>query len=392
MATRQSKQRCAVRHCGLHRLNATRYYPGVLVLLALAAPITATAGSINYDAFVGSIGGFYGNPSSGTIIGNGASGSGTNCSSGGPVSLAITPFSSGFSAPSGGVQPCNYFGGIIQNTGSTPQTAATGNVSGTFTSGMSAFQGNATASAGNSSSSSVVLGVHAAASFQGVGDGGGTLAETGAAAAIDDPNWVVSCPTCSAGATIYPIFTWSISNADVTSNLTAPNLGDFYLYLFSDLNHEYPFNDFEVIFNNGGPGSEPVVECLGTSDTTCPPGFSVYPGGFSGAMTFTFAPDISYQSVTLGAGNSATVDAQFAFTALADTNAAIDPGFGLTGVSWEDANGNPISGVTLTTSNGVYADGVYTASSTSTPEPASWLLCALGVGAVAMRRFRTGRA
>jgi len=376
MSTRQHKQRAAVRH-----------YRGVLLLLALAAPKTATSGPV-YDAFVGSIGGFYGNPSSGTIIGNGASGSGTNCTSGGPVSLAVTAFSSGFSAPSGGVQPCNYFGGIIQNTGSTPQAAATGNVSGTFTSGMSAFQGNATASAGNSSTSSVVLGIHAAASFQGVGDGGGTLAETGAAAAIDDPNWVVSCPGCAAGATIYPTFTWTISNADITSNLTSPNLGDFYVYLDSDLNHEYPFTDFEVLFNNGGPGSEPTIECLGGSGSTCPSGFTVYPGGFSGAMTFTFAPDISYQSVTLGAGKSATVDAQFAFTALADTNATIDPGYGLTGVNWEDANGNPVSGVTLTTSNGVYADGSYTAFTSSTPEPASWLLCALGVGAFAIHKRR----
>jgi hypothetical protein len=391
MLTRQRKQRAAVRHCGLHSLNAARYYPGVLLLLALAAPITATAGPI-YDAFVGSIGGFYGSPSSGTIIGNGASGSGMNCSSGGPVPLATTTFSSGFSAPAGGVAPCNYFGGIIQNTGSTPQTAATGVVSGTFTSGGSAFQGNASASAGNSSSSSVAFGVQATAAFQGVGDGGGTLAETGAAAAIDDPNWTVTCPTCAAGATIYPTFTWSISSVDITSNPTAPNLGDFYLNLYSDLNHEYMFTDFEVDFNNGGPGSEPTVECLGTSDTTCPPGFTIYPGGFSGAITFTFAPDIAYQEVTLGVGNSATVDAQFAFTALAQTNNTIDPGFGLTGVSWENGFGAPISGVTLTTSNGIYADGVYTAFSSSTPEPASWLLCALGVGAVAMRRFHTGRS
>ena len=57
-------------------------------------------------------------------------------------------------------------------------------------------------------------------------------------------------------------------------------------------------------------------------------------------------------------------------------------------VSWENANGNSISGVTLTTSNGVYADGSYTAFTSSTPEPASWLLCALGVGAFAIHKRR----
>jgi hypothetical protein len=292
MVTRQRKQWAAVRHCGLHWLNAARYYPCVLLLLALAAPITVTAGPI-YDAFVGSIGGFYGNPSSGTIIGNGASGSGMNCSSGGPVNLSISTFNSSFGVPAGGVKPCNYFGGIIENVGSAPQIAATGAVSGTFTSGMSAFQGNASASAGSSSNSSVVLGVQAATSFQGVGDGGGTLAETGAAAAIDDPNWFVSCPTCSPGQTIYPTFTWSISNVDITSNLTAPNLGDFYLDLYSDLNHEGLFTDFEVIFNNGGPGSEPTVECLGDTGDACPPVSTSIPGGYRALQLSLLLPKLT---------------------------------------------------------------------------------------------------
>jgi hypothetical protein len=377
---------------GLPKVRAARYYPAALLLLTLAVPVTATAGSISYDAFVGSVAGFYGNQSTGPIIGNGGSGSGTNCSSGGPVSLAITPFSSGFSVPAGGVAPCNYFGGTIQNVGSTPQSAATGTVAGTFTNGQSIFSGNASSSSGNSPTSSVSFGVHAAASFQGVGDGGGTLAESGAAAAIDDPNWTVSCPTCSAGEQLFPTFTWSLTNFAITTNLTAPNLGDFYLNLYSDLNHEWPFTDFEVNFNNGGPGSEPTLECLGTVNTTCPAGFTVYPGGFSGAMTFTFAPDDTLQAVTLGAGNTATVDAQFAFTALAQTNATIDPDFGITSIGWEDGFGRAISGVTLTTSNGVYSDGGYQAFQSASPEPASWLLCALGLGAVGVRRFRTGRS
>jgi hypothetical protein len=369
-------------HAGPHRA-------GLLLLLAMTAPFSAKANSITYDAFAGSVAGFYGNASSGNIIGNGGSGSGTNCSTGGPVNLATTPFSSGFSVPAGGVAPCNYFGGTIQNVGSTPQTAATGNVAGTFTSGQSSFSGNATATAGNSSSSSVAFGIHAQASFSGVSDGGGTLAESGAAAAIDDPNWTVTCPRCSVGEVLFPTFTWSISNVAITSNLIAPNLGDFYLNLYSDLNHEWPFTDFEVNYNNGGPGSEPTLECLGQSDSTCPPGFLLYPGGFSGAMTFTFAPDDSLQSVTLGAGNSATVDAQFAFTALAQTNSTIDPDFGITAVSWEDGSGRAISGVTLTTSNGVYTDSGYESFA---PEPASWLLCALGVGLVAVGRFRASRS
>jgi hypothetical protein len=391
MISRSSNEK---RKGGLMRNRNTdaRYYAGVLFFLALAAPINATAGTITYDAFVGAIGGFYGNPSSGTIIGNGASGNGMNCSTGGPVKMAISAFSSGFSVPAGGVAPCNYFGGVIENTGSTPQSAATGNVSGTFTAGQSAFQGNAMASAGNSPTSSVAFGFQAQASFQGVGDGGGTLAEAGAAAAMDDPNWVVSCPSCSAGETLYPAFTWTISNVNVTSNVIAPDLGDFYLFFDSDLDDEWPFTPFEVIFNNGGPGSEPTVECNNNLNSTCPPGFTLYAGGFSGATTFTFAPDNSLQAVTLGAGKSVTADAQFAFTALAQTNATIDPGLDLTGVSWEDAGGNPISGVTLTTSNGVYANGVYTAFSSSTPEPASWLLCALGVGAAAIKWCRSGSA
>jgi len=374
---------------GFPQVHAAPHHAGLLLLLAMTVPFSAKANSITYDAFAGSVAGYFGNASTGNIIGNGGSGSGTNCSTGGPVTMAIPTFSSGFSVPAGGVGPCNYFGGTIQNVGSTPQTAATGNVSGTFTSGLSSFTGNATASAGNSSNSSVAFGIQATASFQGVGDGGGTLAESGAAAAIDDPNWTVSCPRCSAGETIFPTFTWSISNVDITSNLIAPNLGDFYLNLYSDLNHQWMFTDFEVNYNNGGPGSEPTVECLGGIGSACPPGFLLYPGGFSGAMTFTFAPDISLQAVTLGAGNSATVDAQFAFTALAQTNSTIDPGFGITGVGWEDGNGNAISGVTLTTSNGVYSDSGYESFA---PEPASWLLCALGVGLVAAGRFRARRS
>lgn len=374
----------------LHRLNAARYYPGVLLLLTLAAPLAVTAGTITYDAFAGSIGGYFGNASSGTIIGNGASGSGLNCSTGGPVNMAISTFSTGFGVPAGGVAPCNYFGGTIENVGSTPQTAVTGSVSGTFTNGQSAFQGSATAMAGNSASGSIALGPAGAnASFGGLSDGGGTEASSGAAAAIDDPNWVVNCPTCAAGETIFPNFTWTVSNADVTTDQTAPNAGSFFLTLYSNLNSEGTFVDWDVDFNDGGPGSIPTVNCPGEA-TGC--GFDVYPGGFSGATTFTFAPDISYQSVTLGAGNSVTVDAQFAFTVVAYTNADVDPGSTLTGVSWVDGGGAPVSGVTLTTSNGVYADGTYTAFSSPTPEPASWLLCALGMGAVAVRRLRTSRS
>lgn len=127
-------------------------------------------------------------------MGNGASGSDTNCTTGGPVNLSISTFSTGLGVPSGGVASCNYFGGTIEKVGSAPQTAATGSVSGTFTSGQSAFQGNATVSAGNAASCSVVFGLQTTAAFQGVSDGGGTLAESGAAAAVDNPNWVVSWP------------------------------------------------------------------------------------------------------------------------------------------------------------------------------------------------------
>jgi hypothetical protein len=367
--------------------SAANNCPGVLLLVALAAPITAAAGSITYDAFAGSIGGSYDSPGTGNLVGNGAFGSGTNCSSSAAVNLSISTLSSNLSAPSGGVGPCSFFGGIVEHVGSTPQTAATGPVSGTFTSGHSNYGGAAMALAGSFANSSVALGVGAAGNLQGTFDGG-TEASSVATAAIDDPNWKVSCPNCAPGETLFPSFTWSIVDVAVKTNLTGPNRGNFLLKLSSDLNNGGILVDWIVDYKNGGPGSEPNVTCPGEV-AGC--GFDIYPGGFSGAATFTFAPDSSAQAVTLGTGNSVNIDAQFALTSSVDSTGVIDPGAILTSVTWENAGGAPVSGVTLTTSTGVYADGGYTPFTTSTPEPASWLLCALGLGTAAFRRFRTVR-
>jgi hypothetical protein len=143
---------------------AGRIVPGVAFFLAMTAhlPVLAAA-SITYKAYVGVDSGDAG---SGTIIGNGASGSGSNCTTYGSTTLQISPsLNSGFSVPSGGIGPCGYYGGAIDNVGSTSKTASTGSVTAAFD--ANSFTGSSTASSGTAAIGEFSLNATATGSYSG---------------------------------------------------------------------------------------------------------------------------------------------------------------------------------------------------------------------------------
>jgi hypothetical protein len=361
----------------------SRAFASVAFFLVLTAPIPAAASGLSYEAFAGVDAG-NGEAGSGTIIGNGGSGSGLNCTTYGPSSLQISSFSNEFTAPAGGIGPCNYYGGAIDVIGSTSKTVSTGSVSANFSGNV--FTGSATGS-----STSAVNGefsLHATATGNYTGSLGPTTETVGAgAAAADDPNWSVSCPLCSAGETIVPTFWWTYT-ASITTNqnfvFQVTPYGTFGLELVMDLNNEGVHPAFEV-FDGGGTG-DPSWNCF--SNPICP-SFTVGPGSMSGTSNFNYTPN---ESVTLGAGNTVTVDEEVELAVQSGNTATVDPDAVLTAVTWATTGGTSISGVTVTTSTGVYADGGYTAFSSAAPEPASWLLCALGLGAVLIGIRKRGSA
>jgi hypothetical protein len=357
-----------------------RAFASVVFLLLLKAP--ATASSLSYEAFAGVDAG-NGEAGSGTIIGNGGSGSGLNCTTYGPSSLLISPFSNGFTAPEGGIGPCNYYGGAIDVIGSTSKTASTGSVSASFSG--STFTGSATGASQSAANGEFSLHATATGSFTG-SLGPTTETVSAGAAAADDPNWSVSCPACSAGETLIPTFWWTYT-ASITTNQNyvfgVSPYGSFGLELNMDLNHEGVDSAFEV-FDGGGTGA-PSWNCY--YNPICP-SFTVGPGSMSGTSNFNFTPYA--QSVTLGAGNMVTVDEEVELAVQSGNTATVDPDAVLTAVTWDTTSGSPVSGVTVTTSTGVYSGGGYSAFGSAAPEPASWFLCALALGAVLIGIRRRG--
>jgi hypothetical protein len=215
------------------------------------------------------------------------------------------------------------------------------------------------------------------------------LDQSAAVAAVNDPNWQITCPTCTAGQVLHPTFYWTFTtslNASANENYVfqVDPYGNFdvRLSMLMTPDNEGPENALNIQFN-GGAG-DPANNCQ--LDPVCPTFISGI-GTISGAPSFSFSP--YDEGVLLGPGNSATVDEAAEFIVSTGNTATVDPSLVMTGVSWTDSNGNAVDGVTLTTSAGVYADGAYTAFSGGIPEPPAWLLAALGLGAVAVWRIRT---
>jgi len=349
-------------------MKATRDRLGTLLALAMSVTLPAVAGTISYEAYAGVVGGS-GGGGTGSIIGNGASGTGMNCTTFGPTSMQLgSAFQTGLTYPAGGVQPCGYFGGALDNVGTSSQTASTGTLSATFPNSNSST-GSASASASSNAQGEIVLSAGAATTF----NGGGGYSSAGGAAGIDDPNWTISCPTCAAGMVLNPVYEFQMS-LDVSD----PG-GSFQAVVYMQ---QVGVTSVQDAFFVSAAGSQvPSWLCYNN------PMFTVGPGSLSGTETLAFVP---FQgSITLGAGEQTTIEEDVAFAVSADRNATADPTAVLTSVLWEDPNnGNAlVSGVTLTTSEGVYANGGYTASSSATPEPASLALGALGLmGAALVRR------
>ncbi len=371
----------------MSKLRAPAAAPAILCVL-MAVP--GTAGTITYEAFAGSIAG-NGGAGSGNLIGNGSSGNGQSCTTAGPASLQIgSAFSTGLPTPAGGVGPCGYYGGSIDHAGSTSQTASTGTVAATFSNGSGVFSGNATALSASALNGEFALSADASSNYLG-GTGSTTITQSAAGAAIDDPNWVISCSTCSPGSTYHPVFTLTL-----TANITA---NQAYIYQ-QDLYGGFNLNvDFQMTPDNQGELSAFQVynyqnqtpSWLCYYNPVCPTTFTVGPGLLSGTSTFSFSP--YDQGVTLGAGRSATVDEKIAFIVGTENTATADPNITLTAVNWVDGSNNPVSGITLTTSEGVYSNGGYApfTSQSVTPEPSSVILCGLGLGLCAVGWLRRVR-
>jgi MYXO-CTERM domain-containing protein len=360
-------------------MKATRDRVGTLLALAMSVTLPAVAGTISYEAYAGVVEGS-GGGGTGSIIGNGASGTGMNCTTFGPASMQLgSAFQTGVTFPAGGVQPCGYFGGALDNVGVSPQTASTGVLAATFPNSNSST-GNASASSTSNASGEIALSAGATTTF----DGGGGYSSAGGAAGIDDPNWTISCPSCAAGMVLNPVYTFQISlNLTSNQNIVSQDPGGtFSAVLYMQQVGQTSVQDaFYTLAENAQ-----VPSWLCYNNPVCP-SFTVGPGSLSGTTTLAFVP---FQgSITLGAGNQTTIEEAVAFSVFTDDNATADPTAVLTSVLWEDPNDNNalVSGVTLTTSEGVYANGGYTASSSATPEPVSLALGALGLmGAALVRR------
>jgi len=351
-----------------------------LFFLALTATFPATATTIVYEAYAGSVGG-NGETGSGTIIGNGSSGTGSSCTTSGPTDLQMgSAYSTGLTFPAGGVGPCGYYGGAIDSRGVLSQTAFTGSVTASF--GGNTFTGSATASSGSAANGEFALGASAASSYLG-SSSPTSIIGSAAAAGIDDPNWVVSCPSCGVGMVLEPVYTWQMTLSISTNQNVVyqedPG-GQFgVVLLMADVGVT---GAEQAFYSSAGGSNVPYWSC--PYNPVCP-AFTAGPGSLSGTSTFSFAP---YRgSITLGAGSSTTMDEQVEFAISAYSNTTADPSATLTAVNWVDANGHPVSGVTLTTSEGIYANGGYTEFSSAAPEPASIILCVIGtLGGICLRR------
>lgn len=370
----------------LRRPAAQAFSLFLLFLAMIPHTPVAAASSITYEAYVGADAG-NGEAGSGSIIGNGASGSGLNCTTYGNTSLQISSgINSGLTVPSGGIGPCSYYGGAIDNVGATTQAASTGNVSAVF-GGTNSFTGSATASSGSASNGDFSLNAVATGSYTG-GLGPTTQTQAAAASAASDPNWVVTCPTCSVGEALIPVFTWTFSTSITTnqSYVYQQNpYGGFNLELSMNLNNEGWQPAFQVNFSGGS--ANPSWQC--DYNPVCP-SFTVGPGSISGTSVFSISP--YDQSVTLGAGKSVTFDEAVGLAVDTADTATVDPNAVLTGIAWETNTiygEQAVTGVTVTTSNGVYTDEGYSSFSSS-PEPVSWILCALGLAAALVKIRRVG--
>lgn len=353
-------------------VSSWKTHPALILCLALATPICATATTIT--AFAGVVAG-NGEAGSGTIIGNGASGNGLNCTTYGPSAQQESFFGAGLDVPEGGVGPCNYYGGSITNSGSGPQMAATGIVTASY-SGNS-FSGSASATAGTVGNSEFALTAAASGTYTGTS----SPTNTGQSVGMDlfnDPNWIINCPSCSAGQALYPVFTWTLTLTALSSENAEGLYGSSYIELNMDTNNEGPFRVLAV--DQGAGAGDPTCGSYSCSGL----GFTVGGDSLSGTATFSTP---AFEGVTM-TGTSMTIDEQVGLIMQSYYSASVDPNAILTAVNWLNSSGAPVSGVTLTTSTGTYADGGYTETGNSTPEPASWLLCALGLGAVLANRRR----
>ncbi len=344
-----------------------------IVILLLASSGAAFADSLTYEAFAGVIGG----PGSGPLIGNGSSGSGQNCSTSGPLSLQIgSGFSTFLPSPQGGIGPCGYFGGVIDNTGSHPQTAATGTVSATYNG--NSFSATATTASGSSAAGEFALSASTASTFSGTSSSV-SFSNVAAASAIDDASWTATCLSCAAGMMIDPVFNWTVSTNITTGKSASGVQGSFQISLDMQTT---PSNEGEqpAFHTDARYSDTPTWTCF--NNGVCPD-FTAGTGSLSGTSTFTYQP---YNvGVTLGT----TYDEKVAWIVSGTNDETIDPDAVLTAVNWVDGSGRPVNGVVLTTSTGIYANGTYTAfaSLSSAPEPGALLLCALGfLGIAAMRR------
>lgn len=349
-------------------------HTALILCLALTVPLSATAASITMTAFAGVVAG-NGEAGSGNIIGNGASGNGLNCTTYGPSAQQESFFGEGLDVPEGGVGPCNYYGGSITNSGSALQMAATGIVTASY-SGNS-FTGSASATSGTVSNSEFALTAAASGTYTGTSSPTNTGQSVGMAL-FDDPNWTINCPGCSVGQALYPIFTWTLSLTALSSKNAEGLYGSSYIALNMDTSNE---GSFRVLAVNQGPGAgDPTCGSVSCSSL----GFTVGGDSLSGTTTINTP---AFEGVTM-TGTSMTIDEQVGLIMQSYYSASVDPNAILTAVNWLNSSGAPVSGVTLTTSTGIYADGGYTEFSSSAPEPASWLLCAMGLGAVLVKRGR----
>jgi len=365
-----------------------------LVCLALAVPCSAEAGSITYAAYVGVVGGDLG-PGTGNLFGNGASGNGSNCTTAGPSSPQAFFPGTGVSTPEGGIGPCHYFGGEIYNTGNTPQSA-TGNVASTFNG--SSYSGSAQASAGSPLPNSAqnpagAFELYAAAQSTFTGNNGSVVFdEAGADATITDTAFLATCAisampgNCGANEHINPHFIW-----DMTLNAESNGFadGDWVIKLQMQMtpDNQGPRSALQVYFSGGT--SKPTFNCY---DLEACPAFTLGPGSLSGSnVSLNYVP--FDEGITLNAQGTNSFTEEAGFQVYTSGHGSVDPGAALTGVTWTDGNGNPVTGITLTTSLGTYTDSGYTAFDSAAPEPGSWLLSAMGLfGIAGLGRLRARRS
>jgi hypothetical protein len=146
----------------------------------------------------------------GTLFGDGASGSGQNCTTfGNPVSSPLNFFGAVAQVPGGGVGPCGYFGGTQSGSQPVSFSMTASNRNGSSTASGSAAASLAPSSAfvnGQNLTGEFTLQATASQSATEI-NGPTTIEQAVAAAFVDDPNWIVTAPGLSNGTLLQPTYT-----------------------------------------------------------------------------------------------------------------------------------------------------------------------------------------